>query len=214
MEYIIKLVVNSAELLKKETISSEDVKKILANLLVDRKYKVNIVDNGCFAKIFWSSWAIDEAFSQGLDNGSRAFVFIAGTAAENKVNQSLLKYQQLYKLIYVPFEPYAYLVTEQTLQEVPVANLAYALGFIKPKEEKFALNKQSECIVRTIQVAEKQPPMTCIRFVYAYRHFRVTKSGVLKAVKDSACYYEEEDKVTKDFAPMYFAEHKLEDLFK
>lgn len=210
MEYIIKLAVNSAELLKKETISSEDVKKILANLLVDKKYKVNIADNGCFAKIFWSSWAIDEAFSQGLDNGSRAFVFIAGTAAENKVNQSLLKYQQLYKLIYVPFEPYAYLVTEQTLQEVPVANLAYALGFIKPKEEKFALNKQAVYAYKTLRSAD----ITYGLFVYAYRHFRVTKSGVLKAVKDSACYYEEEEQVTKDFAPMYFAEHKLEDLFK
>lgn len=124
-----------------------------------------------------------------------AFSFIAVLHRQDEVvNLSLLKYQRLYRLIYVPFRQYVYLVDEQLVHDEPVADLAYALGFSKIKTESFMV--ENNYIASVV------------------RNFKVTRRGSLVAFKDVLYYSENGITHSKKFPAMYFAEHGIADALK
>ncbi len=197
MGHIIKLPVNPDILYQKQVITSKELQKeVLSNLIVSREYTINIISACGWCEIFWSDWAIHDAEEEGLHNRIKAFVFLASAdKTGTKPNKALLKYAQLYKMIYIPFDHCVYLVTEQTAEAVPVANLAYALGLLKRNRiQRSTLKTQGNA--------------------YAFRFFKVTVNGDLKVLKDTMWYVENGEGKTKEFEPMYFAEHSIADALK
>lgn len=193
MEYIIKLPVVQTNLFKMSEITSEELAKGMLNgLKVEKQYNVNIVAACGLCEVYWQNWAVEEAAAVGLYNRSKAFVYLAAATEEGKAfNPSLARYQQLYYLIYVPFDSYAYLVTEQTLEEIPMANLLYSLGIGKRKVVKFHLETKGTAD--------------------AFRYFEVTKKGSVSALYDEIVYVKDCKVIRRNLQPMYFAEHTIDD---
>lgn len=193
MEYIIKLPVIQTNLFKMSEITSKELaKNLLKGLKVEKQYNVNLVASYGMCDLYWQNWAVEEAASVGLYNRSKAFVYVAAATAEGSVfNPSLARYQQLYYLIYVPFKSYTYLVTEQTLGVVPVANLLYSIGIGKRKVVNFHLDAKGTAD--------------------AFRYFTVTSKGDLSVLHDEIVYVKDCKVIRRNLQPMYFAKHTIED---
>ncbi len=169
-------------------IKAKYIAMAFANLEVDKEHCVKIIGHGTWSHLYWQS-SLEEAKSNDLVN-QNAFSFIAVLHRRDEIiNLSLLKYQRLYRLIYVPFRQYVYLVDERLVHDEPVANWAYALGFSKVKTESF--------IIENNYIAS------------AVRHFKVTRRGSLVALKDVLCYSENGTTHSKEFPAMYFAENSI-----
>ncbi len=172
-----------------DVLSAKNVALTFGNqLMADKDHYVKIIGRGAWSKLCWKS-ALEEAQSYQLVN-QNAFCFTAVLHRQDEaVNLSLLKYQRLYRLIYVPFRQYVYLVDERLVHDEPVANLAYALGFSKIKTESF--------MVENNYIAS------------AVRNFKVTRRGSLVAFKDVLYYSENGTTFSKEFPAMYFAENSI-----
>lgn len=193
MEYIIKLPVIQTNLFKMSEIKSEElVKGMLNGLKVEKQYNINVIASCGLCELYWQNWAVEEAAAVGLYNRSKAFVYLVAAVEEGKTfNPSLARYQQLYYLIYVPFDSFAYLVTEQTLEGVPVANLLYSLGIGKRKVVKSHLDAKGTAD--------------------AFRYFKVTPKGDLSVSHDEIVYVKDCKVIRRNLPPMYFAKHTIED---
>lgn len=169
-------------------IKVKDVALTFANLQVDKEHCVKIIGRGAWSHLYWKS-PLEEAQSYQLVNQSAFCFTVVLHRQDEAVNLSLLKYQRLYRLIYVPFRQYVYLVDERLVHDEPVANLAYALGFSKVKTESF--------MVENTYIAS------------VVRNFKVTRRGSLVAFKDVLCYSENGTTFSKEFPAMYFAENSI-----
>lgn len=169
-------------------IKAKDIAMTFANLKADKEHYVKIIGGGTWSHLYWKS-SLEEAQSNNLVN-QNAFSFLVVLHRRDEIiNLSLLKYQRLYRLIYVPFRQYVYLVDERLVHDEPVANWAYALGFSKIRTEYF--------MVENNYIAS------------AVRHFKVTRRGSLVALKDVLCYSENGTTHSKEFPAMYFAENSI-----